>query len=338
MVDPGVDLVGGGGGWGARGPGGLGACGAGAGAGGTGPDGWLAGLLQGLPRAGPAPGWCRGRAMPHESSPSRPVHSRRRLHLPPPPHHPPALPSLPSRKVLVEYVVNDGHDDGRWTASWRGRVYERLLRKLLARPNKPAVVLMQVRARGAARRSAAAAARVLPRRASCSPAQSRRLANREPTASPPTSGPTPPPPLLPRRRCRTWATRGSRRTSTPRSSTSPRRTTTARWPPTTTWPGSPGAPPSGAWAAWAGRATGRATSWATVRGARCRWLLLAAAGWAAGRLGGWAAGRLGGWAAGRLAVAAPGSPRHLVGQGSGQAGRQLACPRRAAGSRPAMNH
>jgi hypothetical protein len=47
--------------------------------------------------------------------------------------------------VFVEYVVNDGHDEVRWTASWRGRVYERLLRKLLTRPKKPAVVLMQVR-------------------------------------------------------------------------------------------------------------------------------------------------------------------------------------------------
>jgi hypothetical protein len=57
--------------------------------------------------------------------------------------------------VFIEYAVNDGHDDGKWTSSWRGRVYERLIRKLLNRPSKPAVILMQVgRGRPAAARLA----------------------------------------------------------------------------------------------------------------------------------------------------------------------------------------
>jgi hypothetical protein len=46
--------------------------------------------------------------------------------------------------VFVEYALNDGATNSV-AANNNALVYERLLRKILSRPNKPAVVLMQVR-------------------------------------------------------------------------------------------------------------------------------------------------------------------------------------------------
>lgn len=46
--------------------------------------------------------------------------------------------------VFVEYILNDGFGDGPILANPLGKNYERLLRKLLKKPQMPAVVLMQV--------------------------------------------------------------------------------------------------------------------------------------------------------------------------------------------------
>ncbi len=45
--------------------------------------------------------------------------------------------------VFIEYVLNDGFDN-TILDSRVGKIYERLVRKILAKPNMPAVVMMQV--------------------------------------------------------------------------------------------------------------------------------------------------------------------------------------------------
>jgi hypothetical protein len=49
--------------------------------------------------------------------------------------------------VFIEYVLNDGFDNVILD-SRVGKIYERLVRKILAKPNMPAVVMMQVSADG----------------------------------------------------------------------------------------------------------------------------------------------------------------------------------------------
>jgi hypothetical protein len=81
-------------------------------------------------------------------------------------------PRLPAQ-VFVEYALNDG-SSGSLGASNNAPIYERLLRKIISKANKPAVVLMQVRRQAAARRCPAAPRAAAPVPLHCTPAHSAR--------------------------------------------------------------------------------------------------------------------------------------------------------------------
>jgi hypothetical protein len=47
--------------------------------------------------------------------------------------------------VFVEFIANDGSEmDLSYTDNQKARFFERFLRKILAKPNAPAVIMMQV--------------------------------------------------------------------------------------------------------------------------------------------------------------------------------------------------